>query len=290
MAHTPSVHNPTNFEPANYEVADYLDNRRPEYCGQDPALWAEEIKFWEADMERALGPDWRRKSHRCVHCGNTNVRWITAVNHLPTGDVVVFGADCTERLGFANRQAFKLAQLKAKAEAGHAKMKIWKARVAFLEANPAFAAAVEQAKNPVHAKNSFVADVITKLNVYGSLSERQVAAVIASLARDIEYAARKANEVAEVKGDAPNGRATVSGVILSVKDYESDFGVTTKMLVKLDNNSRVFVTRPAKTDANKGDRITFTATFTPKAEDKSFAFGKRPTFISSAPGDSTAAA
>ena len=279
MAHTPTVHNPTNFEPAHYQVEDYLDNRRPEYFGQELEDWRQEIAWWEADMARVLGADWRAKAHHCCHCGNGNVRWITAVRHQPTGEVVVFGADCTARLGFEDRKAFKLAQLKAKAEAGHARLRVWKQREAFVAARPDLVAAIEQAKQPVHQGNSFVADVLNKLNTWGNLTDRQVVAVISSLQRDVDMAARKAQEATEVKGPAPSGRQTVTGLVLTTREQESDFGIVVKMLMKLGNNSRVWLTCPSSSQIDRGDTVTIRATFTPKADDPSFAFGSRPQTI-----------
>jgi hypothetical protein len=279
MKTTPTVHNPTNFEPANYTVLDYYDNKRPEYFGQDVETWRLEIADWEADMARAFGPDWRKKIHHCVHCGNGNVRWITAVSHTPTGEVVVFGSDCTERLGFANRQDWKLAQLKAKAEAGHARLKVWKMRTAYLEQHPEIVTAIEDAKKPEHQQNRFVADVLSKLNIYGYLTDNQAGAVVKSLAKDLDIAARKAAEATEVKGDAPEGRAVVTGEVLTVREQESDFGLVVKMLMKLQNNSRVWLTVPAGHGIDKGQTITVRATFTRSKDDRSFGFGKRPTFL-----------
>lgn len=276
---TATVHNPSNFEPADYEIFDALDNKRPEYFGQGIEAYEQEIKWWQEEMARVLGADWMRKKNRCAHCGNGRVRWITVADHTPTGERIVFGADCTERLGFENRQAFKLAQLKSKAEAGHARLKVWKARTAFLDANPAVAAAIEQAKGAAHAKNTFVADVLGKLDRFGSISERQVAAVLSSLQRDLATAERKAAEAVEVKGDAPSGRVTVTGEILTVKDQEGAYGVVTKMLLKLANNSKVWLTMPGDCTADRGDTITVTATFEVSRDDKSFAFGKRPHLV-----------
>lgn len=267
-----TIHNPTNFNPADYTVLDYLDNRRPEYFGQTVEAWREEIAFWEADMARIFGATWQRKIHSCVHCGNGRVRYITAVEHIPTGDVVVFGADCTARLGFADRMSWKLAQIKAKAEAGHARMKLWGQREAFVKSRPDLAAAIEQAKAEVHGMNTFVHDVIGKLNRFGSISDKQIAAVVASLQRDLD----KANAPVEVKGDAPTGRVTVTGVVVGLKDQESAYGWTTKMTIKLANNARVWMTKPAGADVERGATVTVTATFEVSATDKSFAFGKRP--------------
>lgn len=278
-----TVHNPTHFNPADYEVEDYLDNKRPQYYGQSIPMWELEIKDWEADMARTFGADWRAKIHHCVHCGNGNVRWITAVRHTPTGDVVVFGSDCTERLAFPNTVAFKLALLKSRAEATTERFKIWNLREKFLADHPDFKDAIASIDEPVHAKNAFAKDVIAKLGQYGSLSDKQMTAVVASLKRDAEYEARKAVEATEVKGDAPTGRVAVTGVVLSLKEQESQYGFTTKMLVKLTNNSRVWLTAPSKATIERGDTITIKATWEPSKDDKSFGFGKRPTLVSRTP-------
>jgi vacuolar-type H+-ATPase subunit E/Vma4 len=279
MAKTPTIHNPTHFEPSHYEVVDYLDNKRPVYFGQGIEAFNAEVEDWKAQMTATFGADYAKKIHRCVHCGNGNVRWITATFHEPTGETVVFGSDCTARLGFRNKVQFKLAQIQAKAEAGHARMKVWKARVAFLEANPAIAEAIEQAKNPIHAKNFFVQDVLSKLNQYGSLSVRQVEAVLKSLKRDVETAAAKAVEVTEVKGNAPEGRQTVTGVVLSTKLVEGFYGNTLKALLKLENNSKVWLTVPSKSSFGRGDTVTVTASFEVSKDDPFFAFGKRPVVV-----------
>ncbi len=282
MAKTATVHNPTNFEPKDYTVVDYLDNKRPVYYGEGIEAYTATVQQWEGDMARALGTDWRAKMHKCVHCGNGTVRWITATRHIPTNDVVVFGAVCTHRLGFEDKHSFKLAQLQARAEARQVRFTIWNARQEFLAKNPEFAAAIAKIDEPQHARNLFANDVIGKLNLYGSLSEKQVAAVTASLRRDDEFAAnfaaRKAAEAVEVKGDAPTGRVEVTGTVVTMKQKDTDFGVVTKMMVKLANNSRVWVTAPA--DVERNDTITFKATFTVSKDDKSFAFGSRPHLVS----------
>jgi len=278
-----TIHTERNFEPSDYVVLDYLDNKRPAYCGGLVEGYIEICKQWEGDMERALGSDWRAKSHRCVHCGNGMVRWITVVLHKPTNERVVFGADCTERLGFENHQAFKLALLKKRAAAHAESLKMWLAREAFIEKHPSIATAMKAIEEPVHAGNLFVKDVLRKLDRYGSLSDKQVAAVEQSLARDVEHAAKKAAEAVEVKGDAPEGRVEVTGTVLSVQSRESDWGKVLKMLVKLENNSKVWVSVPGAACGTegglKGKVITVRATFERSRDDKSFAFGKRPTLI-----------
>jgi hypothetical protein len=261
-------------------VVDYLDNKRPQFCGQTREEMEQELRWWEDTMTRTFGATFRSKIFHCCHCGNGNVRWITAVKHLPSGDVVVFGADCTERLGFPNRQAWKLAELKSKAEAGHKRLKVYNARCAFLVQVPEVVGFIAAMQRPEHAQNAFVKDVLRKLDQYGSLSDRQVSAVRSSLQRDLDMAARRAVEAAEVKGDAPEGRQDVTGQVLTVKTQETRFGyhdrVTLKMLVKLTNNAKVWLTCPDGQGIDRGDTVTVRATFTRSQDDKHFAFGKRP--------------
>lgn len=281
--HVPSVHNPTNFEPKDYVVEDYLDNKRPEYCGGHQDLYLLELEQWERGMRTALGEGWRAKSHRCIHCGNGSVRWITAVRHLPTNEVVAFGAICTNRLGFADKVAFKLAQLQARAEARKVRFTAYTKREAFISTRPEVAAALLAAPLPQHAKNFFVHDVLAKLDRYGELSEKQVSAVVESLKRDDEHVAKQMAEAAEPKGDAPSGRVTVTGTILTIKTQEGYMPGTTslKMLVKLENNAKAWCSVPTNgDDVQEDDVITFKATFEVSATDKSFAFGKRPLMVS----------
>lgn len=275
-----SVHNPTNFEPADYEVLDYLDNRRPAYYfGMPVEAYREEVMSWERGWQLALGDDWRAKAHRCVHCGNGNVRWVTVVLHRPSGERVVFGCDCTKRLGFEDKVAFRLALVQRRAEARDIRFKMFRERQEFLEAHPSIAQALEAIKQPVHAKNTFVQDVLAKLDKYGSLSDRQVAAVEQSLARDVQRAQQRAAEAQQPKGEAPTGRAEVTGTVLSLQERETDFGIVTKMLLQLENNSRAWMTAPRGGDYDRGDKIVVRATFERSKDDASFAFGARPTFV-----------
>lgn len=272
-----TIHNPTNFIPTDYTVIAYLDNQRPVYFGQGVEFFAEEVKGWEREMAWALGDNWRTKIGHCCHCGNGRVRWITAVEHLPTGERVVFGCDCTERLNFANQNAFKLAQMKSRADANAKRFKVYNQVQAYLAANVEFAAVVVKMDEPVHAKNSFARDIVSKLNAYGSISDRQRDAVVASLKRDEEFAARRAAEATKVRGNAPEGRVKVTGTVVSIKGVDTAFGYTEKMLVELANGAKVYCTKPSfLRNAVRGDVVSFTATFTVK-EDKSFAFGNRPT-------------
>lgn len=136
--------------------------------------------------------------------------------------------------------------------------------------------------------------------------------MIAAVRRTME---RRAARAAEAEANpAPSGRVVVRGEIVSVKIKEADFGVAYKILVKDERGFKVWCSLPKaqadeaynqfidQVEANgssihhfgpsvwfegtydeseykgvKGRGITFTATLEPSADDKSFAFGSRPT-------------
>lgn len=152
---------------------------------------------------------------------------------------------------------------------------------AFLEAHPELLVAIEEAKLLLHGKNSFVHDVLSKLQRYGSISQRQIDALLSSLKKDHEREAQRALELTEVKGEAPVGRQTVTGRVLSIKNHVSLYGTSFKMLVKLENNSKVWLTVPSTGEGiiGRDSIITFKATFEQSKDDKSFGFGKRPQLI-----------
>lgn len=291
------IHKPSSFEPSDYEVVDYIDNQPPKFYPpgfgmpahiMDAAIaaWRRERDAWHANNQR-LFPNRHETGvsiHQCTHCGCRNVRYIAAVYHKPSGQNVVFGSDCVERLGFANQSAFKAAQIKARAEAGHARMKIIAARAKFIAAHPELVPAMAAINEPVHARNNFARDIIAKLNQYGSLSPRQVECLVSSLQRDHEYAAKRAADASKPKGPVPVGkRIEFSGVVLSHKWQENDFGGCTKMLVELENGSRIWMTAPSalSTDGLKGAKLRLRATVEASKDDPSFGFAKRPHLISS---------
>lgn len=76
----------------------------------------------------------------------------------------------------------------------------------------------------------------------------------------------------------------VKGEIVSIKNYENDFGSVTKILVVLTApvahaRTKVFVTAGAwlGTEPVKGAEVEFVATFETSAADPLFAKGSRPT-------------
>lgn len=129
--------------------------------------------------------------------------------------------------------------------------------------------------------DGFVLDVYAKSHRY-TLSERQLAAVAkavegkdAYLERRAGWAAKKAEEQKHAK-PVPSGRVEITGTVLSIKDYESDYGTTTKALIQCDGY-KLFGTVPAAivADAKVGDVVRLTATV--KEKEPGFGTYSRPT-------------
>jgi hypothetical protein len=164
----------------------------------------------------------------------------------------------------------------------------------------------------IQRTNPFLRTMAGKLFNAGEkgLTENMIAAV----GRMVEKEAVKAAEAES--HPAPEGRVVVTGEIVGTKVVESDFGTVYKITVKDDQGFRVYVSLPkAQADEAfekfdeeaiaagfdrytfgpsvwflgtadgqssqwkglKGRRITFTATLEASRDDKSFAFGSRPT-------------
>ena len=128
--------------------------------------------------------------------------------------------------------------------------------------------------------NTFLSDIRRKYLRFGTLSEKQIAAVersIASIAsRRDEDAKRAALAASGVK--APEGQHRVCGTIVSVKSSTYGFGA----VVSVDEGYRVWfrlpaaLTRECEPADARGRRVEFDATLTRSDRDPLFAFAKRP--------------
>lgn len=106
-----------------------------------------------------------------------------------------------------------------------------------------------------------------------------------ALVKEIEEAIKKfkdkeAEKLRLLKGNAPEGKVTVSGTIIFIKKFVPinayDHG-TDKMMVELENKSTVWGTLPSCISHFEiGDDVVFSATFTRAYGDKTHAFFKRP--------------
>lgn len=124
-----------------------------------------------------------------------------------------------------------------------------------------------------------VADIVSKLVQYGSLSARQIEFLQKLMTQITDRPAAEIKKQVEKESapDVPEGRLTLECEILSFKEQDSQFGMVTKMLVKAAAGFKLWGTCPRSMNANRGDKIELTATVTRSDRDSKFGFFSRPT-------------
>lgn len=266
------IHSPKNLVTEDYEYLGCYDSESSGKARQNliNRVIVEAGRSW-AKVTRNNGDE---GSWGCFHCG-ANIRYVALMLHKPTNTVLKIGETCLDNR--FERATSEFHTMRKQAELDRQEQRIKKAREEWIAAN----AEVHAHMVEFATTNGFYADLLRKLTSYGTLSENQTAAVVRGMARDRQYraekAAREATAAATPKANAPDGKATVRGVVVSTRLQESGYGDVIKMLVELPGLARVWGTMPAAITAKKGDEVEFTATFERKSDDPSFAFYKRPT-------------
>lgn len=220
--------------------------------------------------------------------------------HEPTGEHIHLGHTCAEKyqmlVDLSELEEFRKEQKALRATVHLKKLK--QERIdAFLEANPGLRDALTEGQLPANEehlskdvvqKKYVMRDLSGKLQQYSSLTDNQVALAL-RLAEEIRNPLPP-----EVHVPAPTGRVTVEGEVVSVKQYESQFGTNWKMTVKVREVGGVWlcwVSVPSSIHDEygharmyedglrgwlRGKRVRFCATLE-RGNEEHFAFGKRPT-------------
>jgi hypothetical protein len=247
-------------------------------------------------------------SCNCDCCGHS-LLYSCIVEHAPTGGFFHIGRDCFANVECLQQGAQWLSltsdRAVARVAAGKKAAKERKAgdvrEAKFFAERADLAPAFEFAKNPPVAEShpsyhkisygvATLNDIRQRIRRKGALSDKQLALVgklyseaLAKLDQDRERAQQVAAAVANGLR-APEGRVAVEGTVVSTKWVESDFGGAYKCLVDFGNGTRAYGTLPASADsAERGSKVSFTATFEVSAKDPLFAFYKRPSKWMAAP-------
>lgn len=158
----------------------------------------------------------------------------------------------------ARRAARKAEEAAARAAADWA---AWK------DANAELIAAL----SGVTAPTGFLADMRAAVDAGLQLTPAQVEATTKALADAADRAARET--------DAPEGRVDVEGVVMSLKEVADNYSYYERYITKVVvdcGTFRLYGTLPAALGGvEKGTRVAFTATVTPK--ERGFGIFKRPT-------------
>jgi hypothetical protein len=229
----------------------------------------------------------------CGHCG-AGIRYFALLVRDDVKQFIHVGEQCLD-----NRFSVETAadfQALRKASKLNRERATRDERIEALRQNPAIARLLDGGRD-VEA-SEFLSDVRSKALEYGRLSDGQIAAVeraFARIARQEQWAAERraeAQRLAEAGVKAPEGRVEVTGVVLSAKEHQSQFGTAIKIVVKSDEGWKVWTTAPSSLfsevdvdtkvieevrEALVGKRIKFVAALTRSDSDAAFAFGKRPT-------------
>jgi hypothetical protein len=291
------IHRPSAIVPSEYDyfASDYIGP-----SDLDDAFDAE-----RKDREKMIADNgWRESTHEhggtCHVCGAT-ASYISYFVHRPTGEYIITGEDCAHKLGLKDNGAFKTLRKRVKSAreyaTGKKRAKITLEDLGMVAAWDWFVTDSEKDYDDIaisdkypewiarrHAANiNILSDMIAKLIRYGSWSDRATA-YAKSLWEKVEDWRATADEAVkrselerESAADAPTGRVHVSGEVVSTKDIDTPYGITTKMLVKTSKGWKLWVSVPrAISGVERGERVAFTATVTPSDDDPKFAFGKRP--------------
>ena len=274
MAQRTDIHRPSapGFDPEAYELRGVFDWHSEDGDFRD---------FFENLKPALLADGYRLAPHatmsQCGHCGHF-IRYAAIMAHAPSMDYIVVGQDCLGNR-FEALTASEFQRLRKDAALNRQRSKLADQRSAFIEANPVIGGI------PAHLEefgyNDFLADINRKFQKYANLSEKQVAAVQKSMERDVEWAAKRAQDAAEaaLALDVPEGRQAIKGEVVSIKWHDSEYGGTLKMVVKAEQGWKVWGSVPEAiaVEVEVGDTVTFTATVTRSDRDPKFGFFKRPT-------------
>lgn len=193
--------------------------------------------------------------------------------HDSTGEHIHMGCDCSDKYDMLmDRSAHELAMGRLRRAAGIECQRQLnaEARTRFLASNPGLEAAFL-------TPHSIVADIHARFTQYCSLSPKQVDLVLR-----LSGERNRPAPLEEAHVPAPEGRVSFVGEIVSLKQVDSEYGLTTKMVVKVREAAGTWLawmTCPSGVsyeERSRGALVSVTATLT-RGKDAHFAFGKRPT-------------
>jgi len=278
----PRLHGKAALDPSEYAFVEAGDAEAARALAANPPFewvtpegmrqWREEVaglRAYEAALRERIRPNSLRK---CTHCG-TAIRYFNIWRHLPTGEHIVTGNDCAEeRMALDSRAALaaSLVQKAAASRAAAAKLSA--------DAHRWIAAHEDVWSRMLAARgDSFVGQMVEAVAKYGSLTDRQLAALVEKvLPRVAGWMEPGAVCELREKVPAPEGTLTVRGEVRTVRVQDGDYGAQVKMLVDC-GAYRVWSTVPASLpDDLVGKTIEFVATLKRSERDIDFAFASRP--------------
>lgn len=217
---------------------------------------------------------------KCSVCGAAYI-YGDVWQHVPTQEFIHIGHDCADKYALmADRSEYELSLNRLReATAREISRKVnAEERKAFLDSHPG----LEEALTTDH---HIIRDIASRFTQFRTLSDKQVALVL-----KISNEAKNPQPT-ETHIDAPTGKVTFTGVVVSAKTMEGMYGVSYKMTVKVTTPAGVWlawgtipaamlesvpVTEGGRLQALKGATVEVRATLK-QGNDKHFAITNRPT-------------
>lgn len=301
MATRTDCHRPGAIVPADYAPIVYYSapsyglpcgiNWRPEgpcsvheECREDPEMASEcrssgfvptSYATHYADLIRIGGLT------NCSVCGAA-FKYGTVYRHVPTGEYISMGHDCSEKYEMAADDATWTAQadMRARAALAHKTEAMRKnAWESLQRSEPELAAAFSYSYPDRSFAARVVPDILDRGRQYGfgKLSDKQKALVL-KLHREVTQP--KAPEPSFPVAEVPEGRVTLDARLVHWRNQESDFGTVVKALFVVateEGDWKLWTTLPKGSPSVKGSILRITATV--KRKEPGFGVGSRPKFI-----------
>lgn len=206
---------------------------------------------------------------KCQHCGTWH-HYGAIFKDRRDGAYVTIGNVCASKFfHFKSRKAYLVA--KAAREAKEAASKAEGLRKA-----EKFLAGRDDLREALETPHYIVQDIRAKLFRWGSISDNQVELVFKIQRQEAERTPEP--EPVNIPEDVLTGRVALAGVVLGIKCVDSEWGVTTKVLVRDDRGFKVCGTYPTTGESyDKGALISFVARVERSKDDPTFGFFSRPT-------------
>jgi len=278
------VHRPSVVKTEDYDCVSFHSHDNLDFAAN-----LMEQQAFRQHMQAHPGSKFSTHSHggSCHVCG-AYAMTVARFYHRPTNTYVEVGSTCMDKMfggdpkAFqhfkkAGRDARKLAAGKAKAQATLTDRGLDRVWELYLE----WRAQDVEYEYRVQGYMLTLADVVSKLVRYGSLTEKQFA-FLETLVDQVDHAAeRAAAQKAEhdAAADVPVSveRVTVKGEVVSTKWQDGYYGEQFKMLVKHAKGWKVWGTVPSSLSPERGDKVKFDALVKVSKDDPKFGFFSRPT-------------
>lgn len=284
MTKRTDIHRPSVIVPADYA---YVGCKPNVQFDSDFEFILYERKRIAEHMART-GGKWASHEHggTCHVCGvwaNGTVVWY----HEPSNTYIQTGETCAEKMDYSADDAEEFNLFRSslthawKAQAGKNKAATTLTEAGLEQCWVIYSEKEYDIRKGYKWEECTMCDIVGKLVKYGHVSDKQTN-FLRVLVNKIETRQERMEiwaAEAEAADPVPvtDKRILCEGTILSLKEQDTPYGWTTKMLVKATGGYKLWGTLPSDLAASVGDQVAFMARVQVSDRDPKFGFYSRPT-------------